>query len=60
MHLGPYCCFELHPTSPCAKELGYSRAPVVVYERAGSEDHWSGLNPPKIAQVIALEGTRGG
>lgn len=36
-------------------ELGYSQAPVVVYEKDGSEDHWSGLNPDKIAQVIALD-----
>lgn len=36
-------------------ELGYAQAPVVVFERAGSEDHWSGLNPDKIDQVIALE-----
>lgn len=38
-------------------ELGYSQAPVVVYEKDGSEDHWSGLNPTKIAQVIALDTT---
>ena len=38
-------------------ELGYAQAPVVVYERGGSEDHWSGLNPDKINQVIALEKT---
>ncbi|GAA1359240.1 glutaredoxin family protein [Arthrobacter koreensis] len=37
------------------EELGYAQAPVVVYERDGSEDHWSGLNPDKINQVIALE-----
>lgn len=37
------------------EELGYVQAPVVVYERDGSEDHWSGLNPDKINQVIALE-----
>jgi glutaredoxin-like protein NrdH len=37
------------------EELGYSQAPVVVYEKDGSEDHWSGLNPVKIAQVIALD-----
>jgi glutaredoxin-like protein NrdH len=36
------------------EELGYSQAPVVVYDKDGSEDHWSGLNPTKIAQVIAL------
>lgn len=39
------------------EELGYSQAPVVVYEKDGSEDHWSGLNPVKIAQVIALDTT---
>lgn len=38
-------------------ELGYSQAPVVVYEKDGSENHWSGLNPTKIAQVIALDTT---
>ena len=37
------------------EELGYAQAPVVVYEREGSEDHWSGLNPDKINQVISLE-----
>ena len=37
------------------EELGYSQAPVVVYEKDGSEDHWSGLNPVKIAQVITLD-----
>ena len=42
-----------------SEELGYSQAPVVFYEKDGSEDHWSGLNPPKIAHVIALEGTNG-
>jgi glutaredoxin-like protein NrdH len=36
-------------------DLGYAQAPVVVYEKDGSEDHWSGLNPGKIAQVIALD-----
>lgn len=37
------------------EELGYSQAPVVLYEKGGSEDHWSGLNPTKIKQVIALD-----
>ncbi|MFB0839980.1 glutaredoxin family protein [Arthrobacter sp. E44] len=37
------------------EELGYSQVPVVVYEREGSENHWSGLNPGKIDQVIAIE-----
>lgn len=52
----------LSPTSPknsvtakITEELGYSQAPVVLYEKDGSEDHWSGLNPTKIAQVIALD-----
>ena len=36
-------------------ELGYAQVPVVVYEKDGSEDHWSGLNPDKINQVITLE-----
>lgn len=40
------------------EELGYSQAPVVVYEKDGSEDHWSGLNPTKISQVIALDGAK--
>lgn len=38
-----------------SEELGYQRVPVIVYEKDGSEDHWSGLNPDKIAQVIALD-----
>jgi glutaredoxin-like protein NrdH len=39
-------------------ELGYSQVPVVVYEKDGSEDHWSGLNPTKISQVIAFDTTQ--
>lgn len=39
------------------EELGYSQAPVVVYEKDGSEDHWSGLNPVKVSHVIAIEAT---
>jgi glutaredoxin-like protein NrdH len=41
------------------EELGYSQVPVVVYDRDGTEDHWSGLNPAKIAQVIAIEAAAG-
>ncbi|MDJ0318569.1 glutaredoxin family protein [Arthrobacter antibioticus] len=37
------------------EELGYSQAPIVLYEREGTLNHWSGLNPTKINQVIALE-----
>lgn len=37
------------------EELAYSQLPVVIYEKDGSEDHWSGLNPTKIAQVITLD-----
>ena len=36
------------------EELGYSQAPVVVFDKAGTENHWSGLNPDKIDQVIAI------
>ena len=39
------------------EELGYSQAPVVVYEKDGSEDHWSGLNPSKVQHVIELHNT---
>jgi glutaredoxin-like protein NrdH len=38
-----------------SEELGYSQVPVVVYDRGGSENHWSGLNPDKIARVIGIE-----
>ncbi|WP_341395906.1 glutaredoxin family protein [Arthrobacter sp. G119Y2] len=38
-----------------SNELGYAQVPVVVYDKDGSEDHWSGLNPDKINQVIELE-----
>lgn len=38
-----------------SEELGYSQAPVVVYEREGSVNHWSGLNPPEIKKIIAIE-----
>lgn len=41
-----------------SEELGYSQAPVVVYEKDGSEDHWSGLNPGKVQHVIELHNTR--
>ncbi|WP_026552775.1 glutaredoxin family protein [Arthrobacter sp. H20] len=41
-----------------SEELRYSQAPVVVYEKDGTEDHWSGLNPTKISQVIALDTPR--
>ena len=37
------------------EELGYSQVPVVVYDKESSEDHWSGLNPVKIARVIGIE-----
>ena len=37
------------------EELGYSQGPVVVYDKESSEDHWSGLNPVKIARVIGIE-----
>jgi glutaredoxin-like protein NrdH len=40
------------------EELGYAQAPVVVYDKDGTENHWSGLNPAKIEQVIAIEQTR--
>jgi len=42
------------------EELGYSRVPVVVYDTEDSEDHWSGLNPARIAQVIGIETAREG
>jgi glutaredoxin-like protein NrdH len=38
-----------------SEDLGYSQAPVVVYDRDGSEDSWSGLNPGKIQQIIDIE-----
>ena len=40
-----------------SEELGYAQAPVVVYEKDGSEDHWSGLRPDKINELIELEKT---
>ncbi|UKA56671.1 glutaredoxin family protein (plasmid) [Arthrobacter sp. FW305-BF8] len=39
------------------EELGYTQAPVVVYDKDGTENHWAGLNPAKIHQVIAIEKT---
>ena len=47
-------------TTPAAFEyitegLGYSQVPVVVYDKDNTEDHWSGLNPDKTAQVIGIE-----
>jgi glutaredoxin-like protein NrdH len=38
-----------------SEELGYSQVPVVVYDKDNTEDHWSGLNPDKIAKVIGIE-----
>jgi glutaredoxin-like protein NrdH len=37
------------------EELGYSQVPVVVFDRDGTENHWSGLNPGKIQQTIDIE-----
>lgn len=37
------------------EELGYSQVPVVVYDKDGTENHWSGLNPGGIEQIIAIE-----
>lgn len=37
------------------EELGYAAVPVVVYEKDGTENHWAGLNPGKIKQVIDLD-----
>jgi glutaredoxin-like protein NrdH len=37
------------------EELGYSPVPVVVFDRDGTENHWSGLNPGKIQQIIDIE-----
>jgi glutaredoxin-like protein NrdH len=41
------------------EELGYSQVPVVVYDKDGTENHWSGLNPGKIEQIIAIEAAAG-
>jgi glutaredoxin-like protein NrdH len=40
------------------EELGYSQVPVVVYDRDGTENHWSGLNPGKIQHSIDIEKIR--
>ena len=37
------------------EELGYSQVPVVVYDKDGSENIWSGLNPVKIEQITQIE-----
>ncbi len=37
-----------------SEELGYVQAPVVTYEQDGSINHWSGLDPVRIAQTVAL------
>jgi glutaredoxin-like protein NrdH len=47
-------------TNPAAleyitEELAYAQVPVVVYEKDGTENHWSGLNPARIDQVISIE-----
>ncbi|MDR6508392.1 glutaredoxin family protein [Arthrobacter oryzae] len=41
------------------EELGYSQVPVVVYDKGGSENHWSGLNPARIDQIISIEAAAG-
>ncbi|MGY4542509.1 glutaredoxin-like protein NrdH [Arthrobacter sp. UYNi723] len=38
-----------------AEELGYTQVPVVVYDKDGTENHWSGLNPVRIEQIISIE-----
>ncbi len=37
------------------EELGYVQAPVVVYDRDGTENHWSGINAEMINRVISIE-----
>ena len=37
------------------EELKCFQVPVIVYEKEGSEDYWSGLNLDKINRVIELE-----
>jgi glutaredoxin-like protein NrdH len=41
------------------EELGYSQVPVVVYEKDGTENHWSGLDPARIDQIISIEAAGG-
>lgn len=36
------------------EELGYLQVPVVLYISQGTENHWSGLDPEKIARTAAL------
>jgi glutaredoxin-like protein NrdH len=39
--------------------LGFAQVPVVIHTKDdGTESLWSGLNPVKIDQVIAIEKTR--
>ena len=40
------------------EELGYSQVPVVVYDKDGTENHWSGLNPGGIDQIISHRSRR--
>lgn len=35
-------------------ELGYTQAPVVLFAHGSTVTHWSGLDPSKIADAIAL------
>ena len=35
-------------------ELRYAQAPVVTFERDGTINHWSGLDPVQIAQTVTL------
>jgi glutaredoxin-like protein NrdH len=42
------------------EEFGYAQVPVVVYDKDGTENHWSGLNPARIEQVISIETAAGG
>ena len=37
--------------------LNWYKGLSVVYEKDGTEDHWSGLRPDKINEVIELEQT---
>lgn len=38
-------------------ELGYAQAPVVQLTNGSTVTHWSGLDPNRIADTIALYGT---
>jgi hypothetical protein len=43
----------------CMTVSQHPQMTVVVYDKDGTENHWSGLNPARIDQIISIEAAAG-